>query len=124
VRRHDGAVNPVVHLELHTGDERGASAFYAALLSWRPERVHAGTGSYLALDAGGGLGAGIVECGTERALWLPYVAVRDLEALTDRAVALGASVLLGPRAGPAGRRSVVRTPAGGEVAFWEPKGMA
>jgi hypothetical protein len=30
-------------------------------------------------------------------------------------------VLLAPREGPAGWRSVVRTPAGGEIAFWQPK---
>ena len=34
---------------------------------------------------------------------------------------LGASVLLEPREGPAGWRSVVATPAGGEIAFWQPK---
>ena len=121
VRDCERGVNQLVHLELHTGDERGASAFYATLLSWRPERIHAGAASYLALDLGGGIGAGIVECGTDRALWLPYVAVEDLDAVTDRAVALGASVLLGPRDGAAGRRSVVRSPAGGEVALWEPR---
>jgi uncharacterized protein len=114
-------MNRLVHLELHTGDERGASAFYATLLSWRPERIHAGAGSYLALEAGGGVGAGIVECGTDRASWLPYVAVQDLDPVLDRAVALGASVLLAPREGVSGRRTVVRSPAGGEVAFWEPR---
>src|SRR5215211_3309208 len=34
---------------------------------------------------------------------------------------LGAEVLLEPREGPAGWRSVVATPAGGEIAFWQPK---
>src|SRR5262245_55227139 len=28
---------PVVHLELHTGDQSRATAFYARLLRWRPE---------------------------------------------------------------------------------------
>jgi uncharacterized protein len=116
--------NRLVHLELHTGDERGASAFYATLLSWRPERIHAGAGSYLTLDLGGGVGAGIVECGTDRALWLPYVAVEDVDGMADRALALGASLLLAPRDGAAGRRCVVRSPAGGEVAFWAPRGTA
>jgi predicted enzyme related to lactoylglutathione lyase len=114
-------VNPLVHLELHTTDEREASAFYATLLRWRLERVHAGCGSYLAFGTGGDVGGGIVECDTDRASWLPYVGVQDVEAMTQRAVALGASVLLGPRAGAAGRRSVVRTPMGGEIAFWEPR---
>jgi uncharacterized protein len=114
-------MNPFVHLELHTPDEQAAAAFYTSLLSWRPERIRAGGGSYLALDAGGQVGGGIVECGTDRAVWLPYVVVDDLDAVTERATGLGAAVLIGPRASRAGRRSVVRSPAAGEIAFWEPR---
>ena len=113
--------NPVVHLELHTSDLRRARAYYAELCGWRPERIDAREGSYLALELGGGLGGGIVECGTQRSLWLPYVEVADAGAATDRARRLGASVLLEPREGPAGWRSVVATPTGGEIAFWQPK---
>jgi predicted enzyme related to lactoylglutathione lyase len=79
-------------------------------------------GRYLTLELGGGVGGGIVECGTERALWLPYVAVADVDATTARAQELGASVVLAPRSGPAGRRSVVTTPTGGEIALWELRG--
>jgi predicted enzyme related to lactoylglutathione lyase len=114
--------NPVVHLELHTDDLPRASAFYSRLLRWLPERVDAGSGSYLTLELGGGFGGGIVECGTRRPLWLPYVEVDGVDRFTDRACRLGASVLLEPREGPAGWRSVVATPAGGEIAFWQPKG--
>jgi predicted enzyme related to lactoylglutathione lyase len=112
---------PVVHLELHTGDLDRARAFYAELCGWRPERIDACCGSYLALDLGRGLGGGIVECGSERPLWLPYVEVAEIGAATDRARLSGASVLLAPREGPAGWRSVVATPAAGEIAFWQPK---
>jgi len=52
---------------------------------------------------------------------LPYVEVVDIADITERAHRLGASVLLQPREGPAGWRSVVAAPAGGEVAFWQPK---
>jgi predicted enzyme related to lactoylglutathione lyase len=62
-----------------------------------------------------------VECGTRRALWLPYVEVGEVQAATERARRLGGSVLLEPREGPAGWRSVVSSPAGGELAFWQPK---
>jgi predicted enzyme related to lactoylglutathione lyase len=115
------APDPVVHLELHTGDLPGASAFYSALCGWRPEHIETRSGSYLALGLGGGFGGGIVECGTRRALWLPYVEVDRIGDATDRACALGASVLLGPREGPAGWRSVVATAEGGEIAFWQSK---
>jgi uncharacterized protein len=116
------AINSVVHLELHTGDLDGAVAFYAQLFGWRPELVRAGSGSYTALGMGSRVGGGVIECNAvEQPLWLPYVEVRDVAGTTERAEGLGADVMLGPREGPEGWRSVVSTPNGGEVAFWEGK---
>jgi predicted enzyme related to lactoylglutathione lyase len=112
---------PVVHLELHTGDLAGARALYAQLCGWKTERIDAGGGTYWALDLSSRFGGGIVECSAERPRWLPYVEVDDIAAATERARVLGAAVLLQPREGPAGWRSVVATPAGGEIAFWQPK---
>lgn len=112
---------PVVHLELHTGDQVRASAFYARLLGWRPELIRAASGSYLALELGGRLGAGIVECGIRRPVWLPYVEVERVGEATARARQSGAAVLLEPREGPAGWRSVVFSPVAGHVGFWQPK---
>ena len=112
----------VVHLELHTGQLGRACGFYARLLGWRCETVNLSHGSYLALDLGGRLGGGIVECRTNRPTWMPYVEVDDVFALTARARELGASVLLEPREGPAGWRSVVADRASGEIALWQPKG--
>jgi predicted enzyme related to lactoylglutathione lyase len=110
-----------VHLELHTGDLSGASAFYSQLLNWCDERVDTRSGCYHALGLGDDFSGGVVECGTARALWLPYVAVDRIEGATERARELGAAVLLAPREGPAGWRSVIATPAGGEVALWQQK---
>jgi predicted enzyme related to lactoylglutathione lyase len=112
---------PVVHLELHTGDLSRARAFYAQLCGWRPERIDTGHGAYIALELGGGLGGGMVECPTRRPLWLPYVEVDEIADATDRARLFGAAVLLEPREGPVGWRSVVATPASGEIALWQPK---
>ena len=112
----------VVHLELHTGDRERASAFYAELLRWPTERIDAGCASYHALGLGGAaFGGGIVQCPTRQPVWLPYVEVDGVVEVTDRAGRLGASVLLAPREGPTGWRSVVATPEGGEIAFWQPK---
>ncbi len=112
---------PVVHLELHTADLLGAQAFYGQLCGWRPEPIDTSAGSYLALALGSGVGGGIVQCPTTRPLWLPYVEVADIGEVTDRARRLGGTVLLGPREGPVGWRSVVAAPAAGEIALWQPK---
>jgi predicted enzyme related to lactoylglutathione lyase len=111
----------VVHLELHTRDLPLASEFYARLLRWRPDRIETKYGSYIALQIGAKIGGGVVECATERPAWLPYVEVDRVDLVTDRARRLGASVLLAPREGPAGWRSVISTPAGAQVALWQPK---
>jgi uncharacterized protein len=111
----------VVHLELHTNDLEAAGAFYCELLQWRTEQIDTRWGTYHALPLGDGLDGGIVACGARRAVWLPYIEVDPIEAMTERARELGASVLLGPREGPAGWRSVISTPAGGEIALWRQK---
>jgi predicted enzyme related to lactoylglutathione lyase len=110
-----------VHLELHSPDRVTAGAFYEHLLGWRPELIEGRCGSYLALELGGGLDGGIVECGIRRPLWLPYVEVERIDEQTDCARQLGARVLLEPREGPAGWRSVVSRPEAGEIALWQPK---
>jgi predicted enzyme related to lactoylglutathione lyase len=116
------AANPVIHLELHTGDLRGAVDFYTRLFDWRPERIRAGNASYLSMEMGNGVGGGVVQCeAAEHPLWLPYVGVPDVNLTTEQACELGGEVLLGPREGPEGFRSVVKTPDGGEVAFWQSK---
>ncbi len=115
------AARPVVHLELHTPDRVAASTLYACLLGWRSELIETRCGSYLGLELGGGFAGGIVEWGTGRPLWLPYVEVDRVDESTERARELGALVLLEPREGPAGWRSVVSMPHGGEIAFWQPK---
>jgi predicted enzyme related to lactoylglutathione lyase len=111
----------VVHLELHTHDLEAASTFYRELLRWRTEQVDSPWGSYHALALGGGLDGGIVSCRAGRGTWLPYVEVDDIVWATERAHQFGAAVLLEPREGPAGWRSVVTTSAAGEIALWQPK---
>jgi predicted enzyme related to lactoylglutathione lyase len=113
--------SPVVHLELHTGNLPRACAFYARLLDWRPEAIRIGSSRYLSLPLGERIEGGVVEREIDRPLWLPYVEVGDAAEVTERARALGASVLLAPREGPAGWRSVLAAPSGAEVALWQPK---
>jgi predicted enzyme related to lactoylglutathione lyase len=119
--RRDHQPGGLVHLELHTNDLSGASTFYDRLLGWRTERLDSRWGTYHRLALGGALRGGIVECAARRPLWLPYVEVADIEAVTERGRALGAAMLLEPREGPAGWRSVLASSEGGEIALWQPK---
>jgi uncharacterized protein len=96
------ANNPVVHLELHTGNLARACGFYTRLFKWRTETIHAGSSSYVALEPGDRVGGGVVECDTSHPVWLPYVEVADVFEATERARLLGASIPLEPREGPAG----------------------
>ena len=68
---------------------RAPARFYTQLCGWRAERIDAGCGSYWALELGGGIGGGVVECETERPLWLPYVEVAEIGEATERAPARG-----------------------------------
>jgi len=90
-------------------------------LAWRFENVRSRVGSYLAVAVGPGIEGGVVEGNGQRAFWLPYVEVPDIDAATEEASRLGASVLLAPREGPAGWRAVVAAQDSGPVAFWLPK---
>jgi predicted enzyme related to lactoylglutathione lyase len=113
----------VMHLELHTGDSDQAVGFLSAVLGWRTEPVTASAAgrAYLALGVGDRVGGGIVECGETPAQWVPYVVVEGLDQITRRADEMGATVLMSPREGPGGSRSVVSTPASGVIALWEPR---
>ena len=110
-----------MHLELQTANLPRACSFYTRLFGWRAERIEVPSGSYLALDLGGRIDGGVAERDAGAPLWLPYVEVPEIVAALRSAKALGASVILEPREGPAGWRSVVAAPAGGQVALWQPK---
>jgi predicted enzyme related to lactoylglutathione lyase len=113
--------NPVVHLELRTGNLACACAFYTRLFGWNAEMLHTSRGDYLTLALGDRIEGGVVEHDAQRAFWLPYVEVADVDEITERARLLGASVLLSPREGPAGWRSVLAAPASAALALWQPK---
>jgi predicted enzyme related to lactoylglutathione lyase len=115
------APDPVVHLELRTWNLPRACAFYTRLFGWRAETVRTCSGNYLTLELGDRLEGGVVEHDTERPFWLPYVEVADVAEATERARVLGATLLLPPREGPAGWRSILAAPGAGEIALWQAK---
>jgi uncharacterized protein len=114
-------LDPVVHLELNTGNLARASDFYTRVFGWSAETVEVGQRSYLSLKLGDGIDGGIVEHDGEGSLWLPYVEVTDLMDVIERARALGAAMILEPREGPIGWRSILAVPSGARIALWQPK---
>lgn len=113
--------HPVVHLELRTANLAQACAFYTHMFNWRVEHVRAGSASYVALELAHGVQGGVVELERDQPAWLPYVEVADIADATERARRLGADVLLAPREGAAGWRSVLTVPAAAQIALWQPK---
>ena len=112
---------PVVHLELHTDDKPAAAAILGRLLGWRSEQIETAAGSYLYLSMGKQMGGGIVACGTQHPQWMPYAAVACLEEAAAMATDLGGQVVVEPREGPSGWRSVVTSPASGFIGLWQPR---
>ncbi|MDQ3893529.1 MAG: VOC family protein [Actinomycetota bacterium] len=115
------APNPVVHLELRTGNVPRACAFYTRLFGWRAETIRTDWGDYLSLALGNRIEGGIAEHDAVYPFWLPYVEVVDVAEAAERARLLGATLLLPLREGPAGWRSILAAPAGGAFALWQPK---
>lgn len=117
----DNRGNDVVYLELLTSDPSQACGFLGGLFGWRTETIRIAGQSYMALDLGSRIEGGVVERNTGRSAWLPYVEVDNVAETTDQARRRGAGVVLSPREGPAGWRSVLSLPAGGDIALWQPK---
>lgn len=74
----------------------------------------------MALDLGP-LNGGVAENDRGWVGWLPYVEVDDIRRMTERATAAGASVILPPREGPVGWRSILAMPGRSELALWQAK---
>ncbi len=99
--------------DLRTADGGRARRFYAELLGWEigeQGMITAGEGPFAAIADGAQHGDG---------RWVPYVAVEDLDEATDRATALGATVLQHRTTGPAGDFTTIADPDGAAMALWQ-----
>ena len=92
--------NPFVHVELHTKDLAKAKTFYGQLFGWQLQDTP--------MPGGGGT--------------YTMIGVDDLEAMTERAKELGATVLQDVmEVGEYGSMSVIRDPTGAVLALWKAK---
>jgi predicted enzyme related to lactoylglutathione lyase len=112
--------NSFVHVELATQDLEKAKQFYTSLFDWKLEEVP--QLNYTLIGVGEGTGGGMMK-GPEGvpSYWLPYVNVEDIQASTEKAKTLGATVMHGPMEVPgAGWICVIRDPTGAAIGFYQP----
>ncbi|MEM7797731.1 MAG: VOC family protein [Chloroflexota bacterium] len=106
--------NTLVWNELSTKDPDQAASFYKAVFGW--ERLDDGNG-YNMFSVDGRAQAGMVQmdesAGEMPPVWMPYFMVEDINASTEKATALGATVIMGPiDAGDMGKFVIVQDPQG------------
>ena len=117
--------NPFVHIELQTKDLAKAKDFYSMLFDWKLEDMPLSDGgSYTMINVGEGTGGGMFANPDPSvpSHWLAYVGVEDIQAATDKARELGATVVRDVTEGSDyGWFSVVIDPTGAAIALWQSK---
>jgi predicted enzyme related to lactoylglutathione lyase len=118
--------NPFVHIELQTKDIAKSKAFYGELFGWKLEDISmSGGSSYTMINVGEGTGGGMFQNPNPEVppFWLAYVGVDDIQAMTAKAKALGATVAHEVmEVGDFGWLSVLVDPTGAAFALWQGKG--
>lgn len=114
-----------VYAQLQTTDPSGATAFYRDLCGWTIQVDPPGTGPpYTEASADGVSIAGIMPLPAPgmTSAWLLYLAVDDVDVATQKASALGATVIMPPTDIPVKgvRVSVMKDPAGANFAMRAP----
>ena len=115
--------NPFVHLELSTSDTAKAKAFYSGLFDWSFTDMDMGGGMiYSTFKPSTGPGGGMFSMPGVPTMWLPYVGVDDINAATEKAKSLGATVHKGPMDIPnVGWATILADPTGATIALFQPK---
>lgn len=117
-------IGRVVWHDLMTHDVTKARRFYADLLGWEYQIEHtsdfvwkSGEAEYPLIRANGGAHGGFVDFEQNiPSHWIAYVRVEDVDAVTTKAKALGASIEREPFDTPGvGRSSVIRDPQGAVI---------
>jgi len=109
--------------ELMSRDVAAAARFYGEVLGWtfQPDPASA-PAEYIHIACGdlqvGGMMAITPEMGQAPAMWTPYLALPEVDALSRRAVELGGTLCMPPMDIPkVGRMCIVTDPAGGTLAL-------
>ena len=113
--------NPFVHLELCTPDTKKAKDFYSKLLGWSFTDNDMGNMIYSTFKPDSGPGGGIFSTPGMPTAWLAYVGVEDINASTEKAKSLGATIINGPMEIPnVGWMTHLQDPTGATIALFQP----
>ncbi len=109
--------------ELVTPDVDASRSFYTELLGWTSTPFGEGT-EYEVFDNEGESVAGMMKAKQPGmpAMWLPYVAVEDINASLEKAKELGAKLCFGPAPIPdVGQIAVLTDPQGATFGLMQPE---
>jgi hypothetical protein len=114
--------NPFVHLELSTPDAAKSKAFYSDLFGWTFKDEDMGpAGIYSVFHPSSGPGGGLYSMPGMPTFWLAYVGVEDINASTEKAKSLGATIHKGPMEIPnIGWMTILVDPTGATIALFQP----
>jgi predicted enzyme related to lactoylglutathione lyase len=110
-------------VELGTNDAAGAKKFYTELLGWQLKEGDVSPMAYTEIVVAGKHVGGIYQSGPEYGgdmppMWMPYVAVDDVDAAAQRVKELGGKVRVPPMDIPhVGRFCVITDPQGASLSL-------
>jgi predicted enzyme related to lactoylglutathione lyase len=116
--------NPFVHVELNTTDVAKAKAFYGKLFDWKMQDIPMPDFTYTMVDVGEGTGGGLMKNPMPGvpSFWLAYVLVDDINAATQKAKLLGATIVKDvTEVKDMGWLSIIMDPTGAGLGLWKPK---
>ncbi len=104
--------NPVVHFEIHGKDGSALQSFYRDLYGWNIDANNEWNYGMVVTGGEGGINGGIAtdEMGGNRVTI--YTAVDDLQAYLDKAISLGAEMMMPPTDMGTVQIAIFRDPAG------------
>ncbi|GHG48309.1 MULTISPECIES: VOC family protein [Amycolatopsis] len=115
---------PFVFFDIRTSDVDTVRKFYTELFGWSVADVPAGEGTIPLLMGDEGPWGGFTELaeGDERLpQWVPYVPVEDVDAATEKATGLGATVIRPRMDLPFGSLVVITDPTGATLVLLQAK---
>ena len=114
-------------MDLAASDAGAAAAFYGRLFGWAAHQQPANGGSFTRLRLSGrdvGSLYQLKHAQLERGVpshWTPYVRVNDVDEAAERAVSLGAEILVRPFAVPdMARVALIVDAVGAPLGLWQP----